>query len=106
MSPPLITMYVVQGRDYFVALLSNGSVRVGLVGAAMYDLPPRHSLHARALAARTEADAERLHDRQSVAVVVSIDAPRPSPPTPRAPSMFRTSAARRAFEAAQANLRG
>ncbi len=59
-----IARFIVNGPDYFAALLSNGSVRVGLRDYSSIDLPPAHDMHAAAMALKTEGDAEAFIDAQ------------------------------------------
>lgn len=68
-----IESFLVHGPDYYAAKLDNGGVRIGLTGAAYFDLSPQHALFAEAMAVATVEQAEAMHDELS-----SVTAPVPA----------------------------
>lgn len=59
---PRIAEFIVKGQDYFSARLTDGGVRIGLVGGTCYSLPASHPRYAEAVAANTELAIETIHD--------------------------------------------
>ena len=48
--------------DYFTAHTANGSVRIGLVGSASFDIPAGHAWFDRIAESANEAEAEYYFD--------------------------------------------
>ena len=60
-----ITNFIFKGADYFVALLDNGGVRIGLVSVYATDFPANHEMFEKVVAcgeAGTEDAVEALSD--------------------------------------------
>jgi hypothetical protein len=56
------TLFVVKGRDYFVALTDMPGVRVGMVGGECIDVPKGHAYYDRLTECGNEHDAEDYFD--------------------------------------------
>jgi hypothetical protein len=54
---------IIDGRDYFVARLDNGGVRVGMVGGNAFDIPEDHDVFEDCIVIRDEDAAEKAFDR-------------------------------------------
>jgi hypothetical protein len=54
---------ITDGRDYFVARLDNGGVRVGMVVGNAFDIPEDHDAFEDCIVIRDEDAAERAFDR-------------------------------------------
>ena len=57
-----ITAFIVNGADYFTAHTSNGSLRIGLVGSASFDIPAGHAWFERIAEAANEQNVEEYFD--------------------------------------------
>jgi hypothetical protein len=56
------TKFIVDGRDFFVALTDMPGVRVGMVGGTCFDVPVGHAYHDRIAESHNEATAEEYFD--------------------------------------------
>lgn len=68
MSRAHTTTFLFNDGDYFVAMLDDGGVRIGLTGVTCYDIPKGHAWFDRVCEADTRAWVEELHDELFAAV--------------------------------------
>ena len=60
-----ISNFIFKGADYFVGMLDNGGVRIGLVSVYATDFPPEHEMFKMVVAcgeSGNEASIESLSD--------------------------------------------
>ena len=57
------TNMIVDGDDFFVAMLTSGAVRVGMFSERSVDIPEGHKFFNISVSATTEEEAEIIFDR-------------------------------------------
>lgn len=57
-----ITKFVFKSEDYFVAMLDNGGVRIGLAGYYMNDFAPHHAMFSKVVECGYRGDACEIEE--------------------------------------------
>lgn len=63
MSRGRITKFIVDGKDYFAAMLDTGWIRIGLLNDICFEFNSSHDEYHKVLTYTTESEIEELHDQ-------------------------------------------